>query len=309
MSQSELPLFADGVSLNQKELLACQNIAKALPQRRTIARAALAGQRASNIKGRGMEFAEVRHYQSGDDVRTIDWRVTARTGKAHTKLFVEERERPVLILLDLSHSLYFGSSLMLQAVQAAHLATTLGWSAIVNGDRLGALIACEQQHIELKPRSRQTAMLALISAVEKLHQQQLNGLNQQQNEPEHLLRACQRLRRIAKPGSLIWVISDGANFTPQCLAPLSELKRHCDIGAFLISDPLRQGELALPAQFQLPVKDGGQELMLNRQSYDHWLMSQQQQQQQFMTMMTQLNAQPKVVSAAMSLNKQIGALR
>ncbi len=309
MSQSELPLFADGVSLNQKELLACQNIAKALPQRRTVARAALAGQRASNIKGRGMEFAEVRHYQSGDDVRTIDWRVTARTGKAHTKLFVEERERPVLILLDLSHSLYFGSSLMLQAVQAAHLAATLGWSAIGNSDRLGALIASEQQHIELKPRSRQTAMLALISAIEKLHQQQLSGLTQQQNEPEHLLRACQRLRRIAKPGSLIWIISDGANFTPQCLAPLSELKRHCDMGAFLISDPLRQGELVLPAQFQLPVKDGGQELILNRQSYDRWLATQQQQQQQFITMMTQLNAQPKVISSAMSLNKQIGALR
>ncbi|MCG9696292.1 DUF58 domain-containing protein [Shewanella sp. Isolate11] len=309
MSNSELPLFADGVSLNQKELLACQNIARALPERRTKARAALAGHRASNIKGRGMEFAEVRHYQSGDDVRTIDWRVTARTGKAHTKLFVEERERPVLILLDLSHSLYFGSSLMLQAVQASHLAATLGWSAVGHGDRLGALLASEQQHIELKPRSRQTAMLALISAVQKLHQQQLDGLEQFQNEPEHLLRACQRLRRIAKPGSLIWIISDGANFTPQCLAPLSELKRHCDIGAFLISDPLRQGELALPSQFQLPVKDGNSELLLNRQSYNNWLATQQQQQQQFISMMTQLNAQPKVISAARPLNQQIGALR
>jgi uncharacterized protein (DUF58 family) len=309
MLSNELPLFADGVSLNQKELLACQNIAKALPQRRTNARAALAGHRASNIKGRGMEFAEVRHYQSGDDVRTIDWRVTARTGKVHTKLFVEERERPVLLLLDLSHSLYFGSSLMLQAVQAAHLATTLGWSAIAHGDRLGALIACEQQHIELKPRSRQTAMMALISAIQTLHQQQLDGLSQPQNEPEHLLRACQRLRRIAKPGALIWIISDGTHFTPQCQAPLSELRRHCDIGAFLISDPLRQGEVPLPAQFQLPVKDGDQELILNRESYHRWLATQQTQQQLFMDMMTQLQAQPRVISAAMSLNQQIGALR
>ena len=309
MLSSELPLFADGVSLNQKELLACQNIAKALPQRRTKARAALAGHRASTIKGRGMEFAEVRHYQSGDDVRTIDWRVTARTGKAHTKLFVEERERPVLLLLDLSHSLYFGSSLMLQAVQAAHLGSTLGWNAVANGDRLGALIASEQQHIELKPRSRQTAMMALISAIQTVHQQQLDGINQQQHEPDHLFRACQRLRRIAKPGSLIWIISDGSHFTPKCLAPLSELKRHCDIGAFLISDPLRQGELPLPAQFQLPVKDGNNELILNRNSYDRWLVSQQNQQQDFINMMSQLNAQPRVISAAMPLNQQIGALR
>ncbi|MCE9679533.1 DUF58 domain-containing protein [Shewanella sp. AS1] len=309
MSKGELPLFADGVSLNQQELLACQNIARALPHRRTKARAALAGHRASNIKGRGMEFAEVRHYQNGDDVRTIDWRVTARTGQAHTKLFVEERERPVLLLLDLSHSLYFGSSLMLQAVQAAHLSATLGWHAIAHGDRLGALIASEHQHIELKPRSRQTAILSLINGIQKVHQQQLEGLSQINPEPEHIYHACQRLRRIAKPGSLVWIISDGTHFTPECLAPLSELKRHCDIGAFVISDPLRQGELQLPTHFQLPVKEGSKELILNRQSYDAWLNQQLAQQQGFITMMTQLGAQPKVISAAMTLNKQLGALR
>lgn len=309
MSVSELPLFADGVSLNQKELLACQNIARALPETPSKARAALAGHRASNIRGRGMEFAEVRHYQSGDDVRTIDWRVTARTGKAHTKLFVEERERPVLLLLDLSHSLYFGSSLMLQAVQAAHVAATLGWRAVGHGDRLGALIACEQQHIELKPRSRQSAMLPLISAMQTVHQAQLDGMGAHVSEPEHIYRACLRLRRIAKPGSLIWIISDGSHFTPQCLQPLTELSRHCDIGALLITDPLRQGELPLPAQFQLPVKDGAQELVLNRASYNGWLTRQHAQQQGFIDMMRQLNARLRTISAAQPLNQQIGALR
>ncbi|MFV7783952.1 DUF58 domain-containing protein [Shewanella marisflavi] len=309
MEQNALPLFADGVSLNQKELLACQNLARALPERRTKARAALAGHRASSIKGRGMEFAEVRHYQSGDDVRTIDWRVTARTGKAHTKLFVEERERPVLLLLDLSHSLYFGSSLMLQSVQAAHLAATLGWAAVGHGDRLGALIASEAEHLELKPRSRQTGMLALISAVEKLHQHQLAQMANPAKQPDHIFSACQRLRRIAKPGSLIWIISDGSHFSPQCLGPLSELKRHCDIGAFLITDPLRQGTLKLPSQFQFPVRDGGKELMLDRRSYNAWLAQQQTQQQGFITMMNQINARPRIISAAQPLNQQMGALR
>ncbi|QYJ96366.1 DUF58 domain-containing protein [Shewanella alkalitolerans] len=309
MGQNALPLFADGVSLNQKELLACQNLARALPERKSKARAALAGHRASSIKGRGMEFAEVRHYQAGDDVRTIDWRVTARTGKAHTKLFVEERERPVLLLLDLSHSLYFGSSLMLQSVQAAHLAATLGWAAVGHGDRLGALIASEAEHLELKPRSRQTGMLALISAIEQVHQQQLNQLNQPVKQPEHIFKACQRLRRIAKPGSLIWIISDGSHFGPQCLGPLSELKRHCDIGAFLITDPLRQGTLKLPPQFQFPVRDGDKELMLDRRSYDAWLAQQQTQQQGFITMMNQINARPRSIDAAQPLNQQIGALR
>ena len=309
MSEIVLPLFADGVNLNQKELLACQNIARALPEKRSKARASLSGHRASLIKGRGMEFAEVRQYQPGDDVRTIDWRVTARTGKAHTKLFVEERERPVLILLDLSHSLYFGSSLLLQSVQAAHLATTLGWSAILHSDRLGALIATEDEHIELKPRSRQKGILQLISAIESVHKQQLARLSTHQAEPDHMFRACQRLRRIAKPGSLIWIISDGSNFNDSCLAPLSDLKRHCDMGAFLITDPLRQGKLTLPKQFQLPVKDGNKELTLNRAGYDTWLQKQLQTQAQFTQMMQKLNVHTRTLDAGMTLNDQLGALR
>jgi len=309
MAEIALPLFADGVNLTQKELLACQNLARALPEKRSKARASLSGHRASLIKGRGMEFAEVRHYQAGDDVRTIDWRVTARTGKAHTKLFVEERERPILILLDLSHSLYFGSSLLLQSVQAAHLATTLGWSAIFHGDRLGALIATEQEHLELKPRSRQQGILQLISGIESLHKKQLSQISEHQSEPEHLFKACQRLRRIAKPGSLIWIISDGSNFNDACLAPLSDLKRHCDMGAFLITDPLRQGTLALPKQFQLPVKEGNRELTLNRAGYDAWLKKQLDSQQQFTQMMQKLNVQTRFLDAGDTLNNQIGALR
>ncbi|ABV87921.1 DUF58 domain-containing protein [Shewanella pealeana] len=309
MVNSELPLFSDGINITEKELLACQSLAKALPEKRAKAKASLAGHRASLIKGRGMEFAEVRHYQSGDDVRTIDWRVTARTGKAHTKLFVEERERPVLLLLDLSHSLYFGSSLMLQSVQAAHLATTLGWSAILHGDRLGALIATEQEHIELKPRSRQQGILQVISAIKNLHTRQLQNIADQTPEPEHLLKACQRLRRLAKPGSLIWIVSDGSNFTPSCLAALSDLKRHCDLGAFLITDPLRQGLLDLPKHFQLPVREGNKELLLDRNSYQQWLTSQQHQQDQFIEMMQKLNVQTRIVDAGLRLNQQLGALR
>ncbi|GIU44402.1 hypothetical protein TUM4438_15510 [Shewanella sairae] len=308
MVNTALPLFSDGIHITEKELLACQSLAKALPEKRSKAKASLAGHRASLIKGRGMEFAEVRHYQSGDDVRTIDWRVTARTGKAHTKLFVEERERPVLILLDLSSSLYFGSSLMLQSVQAAHLATTLGWSAIMHGDRLGALIATEQEHIELKPRSRQQGILQVIAAIKKLHQNQLQSI-EQPPEPQHMVKACQRLRRLAKPGSLIWIISDGSHLNSSCLATLSDLKRHCDIGAFLVTDPLRQGKLTLPKHFQLPVKEGGKEQLLDRHSYEKWLISQHQLQNSFIEMMQKLNVQTRMIDSGIRLNQQLEALR
>ncbi len=304
-----LPLFADGLHLTENELIACQSLARAIPERRTRARASLAGHRSSQIKGRGMEFAEVRHYQQGDDVRTIDWRVTARTGQTHTKLFVEERERPILLLLDLSQSLYFGSSLLLQSVQAGHLATTLGWNAIHHGDRLGALIACESEHVELKPRSRRQGILQLISGLRRVHQDQLQNVGNNPRDPDHILRACQRLQRIAKPGSLIWIITDGSHFTPQCLAPLTELKRHCDIGAYLITDPLRQGSLALPKQFSLPVRDGDEDLVLTRHSYQAWLAQQKLQQEAFIDMMQMLRVSTQLIDAGRPLAEQLALLQ
>lgn len=304
-----LPLYSDGMSLNEQELIACQSLSRALPDHKSRAKAALSGHRSSQIKGRGMEFAEVRHYQNGDDVRTIDWRVTARTGVAHTKLFVEERERPILLLIDLSHSSYFGSQLLLQSVQIAHLATTLGWNAINNGDRLGALIASETNHLELKPRSRRQGILQLTSGLIDVHQQQLKQINQLSPDPGHMFKACQRLQRIAKPGSLIWIITDGQHLNQQYLAPLTELSRHCDIGAFVVTDPLRQGTLALPKQFALPVRDGQQQLTLTRQSYEAWLANQQAQQQQFFALMNLIKVQPKLIDAAKPLSAQLDILR
>ncbi|QSX39579.1 DUF58 domain-containing protein [Shewanella cyperi] len=306
---NKLPLFADGIHLSEKELLATQDLARALPDRPSRARAAQAGHRASIIKGRGMEFAEVRHYQQGDDIRTIDWRVTARTGKAHTKLFVEERERPVIILLDLSHSLYFGSSLLLQAVQAAHLASTLGWQAVRHGDRLGALIACEHEHLELKPRSRHTGILQLIQGICRTHSHQLNNFSKGSGDGQHWLRACQRLARIAKPGSLVWLITDGSAVNADCLAPLSALKRHCELGAFLMTDPLRTGELPLPADIQLPVREAGVDTMLDRAGYHNWLAREAQRRDEFCRLMTSLGVQTRSISAGNTLQSQLEVLR
>jgi len=98
----------------------------------------LAGMIASRVRGRGMDFSEVRQYEPGDDVRTIDWRVTARTGKAHTKLFQEEKERPVMILTDQSHGMFFGSVFAFKSVIAAQAAALIAWSALSQGDGLEA---------------------------------------------------------------------------------------------------------------------------------------------------------------------------
>ncbi|MFT6038708.1 MAG: hypothetical protein ACI9TP_001500, partial [Candidatus Azotimanducaceae bacterium] len=103
------------------------------------ARHPLSGLLSSNFRGRGIDFAEVRTYEPGDDVRTIDWRVTARTGAPHTKLFQEEKERPVLILVDQSQPMFFGSRVAFKSVIAAEVGALLAWTALTRGDRVGGI--------------------------------------------------------------------------------------------------------------------------------------------------------------------------
>jgi uncharacterized protein (DUF58 family) len=113
---------------------------------------ALAGTYHSAFRGRGVEFEEVRPYVVGDDVRTIDWRVSARTGRAHTRLFRAERERPVYLLLDQRHSMFFGTRGSMKSVQAAHAAALLAWAALAGGDRVGGLVLGSAGRQESRPR-------------------------------------------------------------------------------------------------------------------------------------------------------------
>ncbi|MCK4834519.1 MAG: DUF58 domain-containing protein, partial [Gammaproteobacteria bacterium] len=121
----------------------------------------------SSFKGRGMEFDESRIYQAGDDIRNMDWRVTARTGSAHTKVFCEERERPVLLWLDLSTSMMFATRKKFKSVIAAEIASLIAWSAAKNNDRLGGLIFSSDEHVELKPKRGKTAVLDFIGRCTK----------------------------------------------------------------------------------------------------------------------------------------------
>ncbi|GLP96597.1 DUF58 domain-containing protein [Paraferrimonas sedimenticola] len=304
MAELVFPLFSDGVNLTEKELLACQRQASALPDRRGKARHAQAGTRASLIKGRGMEFAEVRRYQAGDDVRTIDWRVTARTGKAHTKLFVEERERPVILLVDLGDSARFGSSLLLQSVQIAHVSATLGWHACQQGDRLGALVCSEHGHIELKPKSRRQGVMALIQALVLQHQRTDN----QPHQADYLQSALQRLRRLAKPGSLIHVISDGSSLDTAAMDQLARLKRQCDLNLVQVVDPFRLGQQTWPVGAELAVLDGRRRGVLNRAGYRDYASAQQERQQALKHWAQQHQVRWQAISAAKPLASQLREL-
>ncbi len=219
--------------------------------RKSRALSLLSGSTRSNFRGRGIDFEEVRSYQPGDDIRTIDWRVTARTGSAHTKMFREERERPVLIAVDLRSNMFFGSKRCLKSVLACHTAALLGWAALAQGDRVGGMMFSETDHREVRPkRSRRTVLSLLNMLVEGCAALPLE-------KPEQALGfadAMIELRRIARPGSSVYIISDFAkSMEASAQDGLFHLTRHCEVTALHVSDPL---EASLPTAGSYRVTDG-----------------------------------------------------
>lgn len=237
-------LASNGIELTIEELIRYQSKSSLI---NLAASKSLHGKMSGNYlarsKGRGMEFDEVRHYQNGDDIRAIDWRVTARTGKTHTKLFREEVERPVLIATDLNASMFFGTRLLFKSVQAAHVASLVAWHAKSRGDRIGGVVFNQHKHNELKPRSRQQGVLHYLHALVKSHAESLMLANEPLNRQQARIafeQNCARLRQLAKPGSLVYLITDAFNLSDEAVRHLANISRHCELVVCLISDPLEQ---------------------------------------------------------------------
>ena len=221
------------------------------------------GSHHSRFKGRGMEFAEVRAYQPGDDVRSIDWRVTARRQKAHTKLFQEERERPVMILCDQSASMFFGSSHCFKSVFAAQIAALLAWSALAHNDRVGGIVFSDGEQETIKPARNRKSVLRLLQAITRLN----NTLSIDQDASpttQYSLNIClQEFCQVVKPGSLVFVISDFLTLDAESTKHLSRLAEHNDLVLLKCSDQLEQ---TLPESETLPIKDEQQTFFLDTRS-------------------------------------------
>ena len=215
----------------------------------------------SPFKGRGMEFDESRLYQPGDDIRNIDWRVTARTGKTHTKIFREERERPIFLWVDLRASMFFATRGMFKSVMASKLASLVAWSAEHYGDRVGSVIFSEKFHYELRPYRGKTGVLRFINKLvdHPAWQDPYSG----QHDKTAISKALIRIGRIARPGSMIFLMSDFRYLNNTSEKQLIRLSKHNDIMLFYISDPLEQ---ALPPAGQYRISDGGSEIVI--ETYD-----------------------------------------
>lgn len=225
-----------------------------LPMRQAAA-SALAGAYRSRFRGRGVDFLESRNYLPGDDIRNMDWRVTARTGKAHTKVFQEERERPVLIVLDASPSLYFGTRQRLKSVAAGQMAAAIAWAAIRRGDRVGGFLFAPGRHRELRPAGgRRGAMRMIQGLVDWLVPGQPESV-----ETEPMSVALERVRHTVRPGSLVVIISDFFRMDEDCNRHLSRLRQHNDVIGCQVLDA---AEYRLP-EGRYPISDGEQATLLD----------------------------------------------
>jgi uncharacterized protein (DUF58 family) len=241
------------VSISQSELIRLAGPARLIALDVLRVTSLATGAYVSHFRGRGMEFDESRPYQPGDDPRNIDWRVTARSTTAYTKLFREERERPVLIVVDLRSSMHFATRGCYKSVNASRAAALLSWAANQRGDRLGGLIFGDTTHREVKPRlGRQAALRFVHELVE--HADWSPNAGTAREEPP-LTQAMAALRRVARPGSLVIVLSDFSDFSRAAQSYLAGVARHSEVMAVFLSDPLER-HLPPPGRYRLVSRRG-----------------------------------------------------
>jgi uncharacterized protein (DUF58 family) len=209
----QLPENASPVSVSQAGLIRLNGPARAIALDALRVNSLQTGAYVSHFRGRGMEFDESRPYQPGDDPRSIDWRVTARSTTAYTKLFREERERPVLVVADLRASMHFATRGCFKSVNASRAAALLAWAAHHRGDRLGGLIFGDTTHRELKPRLGRRAALRFVHELVNHPDWENRERAPEIDSEAALTQAMSALRRVARPGSLVVVLSDFLGFS------------------------------------------------------------------------------------------------
>lgn len=243
--QTQSLSFASPASTSLEELINLRSSAMAI-QRKVVRKSAApqSGGSVSRRLGRGLDFAEVREYQPGDDVRMIDWKVTARSGTAHTKLFVEERERPVLLLVDFRANMHFGTRGMYKSMLAARLAALLGWCAVAAHDRVGGFVFDDDWHREIRPQSGRRGLMAFFRAIDQAQQRTPDY------DGDQFVKSLRRLRHGVHGGSTVVLLSDFQGFDDDARRSLGSSVNAMDFVAVHICDPL---DYALPAPGDYPI--------------------------------------------------------
>jgi uncharacterized protein (DUF58 family) len=268
------PAPQSAVTVTLKELISLRQAARHISLKSTyVKNSSITGMHPSRFRGRGMDYQESRVYQAGDDVRSMDWRVTARAGVPYVKLYEEERQRPVMLLVDLNPGMFFASQGAFKSVIAARAAALIAWAGVAQGDRVGGLIF-NGDHLEIPPRGSATGALQLFRLLvqaadpEKGLQESRPGADN--NDLDSALKRC---RRVTKPGSLVFILSDFYHLGEETNAQLLRLGQHNDLVAVQIVDPL---EIMPPPTGVYGVSNGVQHGVIDtrtqdlKQGYEQW---------------------------------------
>lgn len=230
----------------------------------------------SHFKGRGMEFDEARLYQPGDDIRRIDWKVTARSGSPHTKIFREERERPVFIAVDYRPTMQFATRGVFKHVQAAKLAALIAWAAEQQGDRIGGQVFSLHQCKELKPQNGKQSVLRFLNMLtEGAADRVLNSdvvATASSGVALTLEQVLTRLIQHTRPGNRIYIISDFRGMNAKAEQHLIRLARHCEVVLVMVYDPL---ESQLPTKGRYRFTDGERDKIIDGSDSQRLLQYQQ----------------------------------
>jgi len=197
----------------------------------------LTGKHRSRLRGRGLDFEEVRYYAFGDDIRAIDWKVTARTRKPHTKVYTEERERPVFLVVDQSSSMFFGSQQYMKSVIAAEAAALSAWKVLAVGDRIGGVVFNDESWEEVKPRRNQKAVLHFLRLIAEKNNQLRTAAVSDQN-PEMLNEMLDKTARYVTHDFLVIILSDFSYANAQTIKFIKKITRHNDVIAGIVKDEL-----------------------------------------------------------------------
>lgn len=231
----------------------------------------LAGRHTSRLRGRGLNFEELRRYQLGDDIRAIDWKVTARTGKTHTRVYTEERDRPVLLLVDQRLSMFFGSQRSMKSVVAAEAAALAAWRVVAAGDRVGAIVFNDADAVPMRPDRRRDRVMQILRTI-TAQNQALTLAGRPSPNPAMLNQALTQALSMTTHDYLIGVISDLNGADRESRRLMTRLAEHNDVMVGFVFDPL---ERHLPTASRLTVSNGQQQLAIDstrpalRQAYAH----------------------------------------
>jgi len=222
-------------------------------------RSVLSGRKRSSLRGRGLDFDELRHYQPGDDIRNMDWRVTNRTGKPHVRSYTEERDRPVFVVVDQRIPMFFGSVLKMKSVAAAEAAALSAWRVLSVGDRVGAILFNDATTIEVKPSRNPDSVVRWLSDLCDMNNA-LHVSQEQATNPDALNEALVLLERTIGHDFLVLLISDLHGWNDATLASIRRISRHNDVVCSLIFDPL---EKDISQASNLVVSDGTFQLQID----------------------------------------------